>query len=282
MNTVPQKGSKKVSVTFVELERAFKECENEDNMWKIRLIFFADGVLIVVKSNVVVNLDYFDLIDDMDKFNNFHGVRYPLNNYRTTSRLLLLGEGKEKWMVMWKKMRSKRKKAREVRRGRDPERVAQVILDTFTSDINNVGELKVQIKELKVALTCFAHGKDFLEMKLLKKVEELNKEVNELRRKVKEKHVHEKNEEENDGKEEKDGKGIEEEKEEEMMDDEEGKEEEYSKEEEEGCESGGDVQRVIQQEEKEEGGQNKVDEDKGGKLRDKEGRSLSKVWTKKV
>ncbi|RXH70829.1 hypothetical protein DVH24_015451 [Malus domestica] len=110
--TTLKKGSKKVLVTCVELERAFKECKNEDDLWKIGLVYFADGVLIVVKSNVATTWISSTII---------HGVQYPLNNYRTTFLLLLLGEGNEEWMVMWKEMRRKRKKANKVRRGRDPD-----------------------------------------------------------------------------------------------------------------------------------------------------------------
>ncbi|TQE02743.1 hypothetical protein C1H46_011647 [Malus baccata] len=47
-----------------------------------------------------------------------------------------------------------------------------VMPGTFTSDTNDVGELKVQIKELKVALACLAHEKDILERELVQEGEE--------------------------------------------------------------------------------------------------------------
>ncbi|KAB2622467.1 glutamic acid-rich protein-like [Pyrus ussuriensis x Pyrus communis] len=70
--------------------------------------------------------------------------------------------------------------------------------DTYTPDTNDVGELKVQIRELKVALARLVHDKDISERNVLKKVEELIEEVKELRRKVKVKHVEQKNKEEED------------------------------------------------------------------------------------
>lgn len=58
-------------VTCTEFERAFKECENKDYVLKIGLVYFAKAIMIRAKSNVAVNLDYFHLIEDMDRFNDY-------------------------------------------------------------------------------------------------------------------------------------------------------------------------------------------------------------------
>ncbi|RXH71052.1 hypothetical protein DVH24_015674 [Malus domestica] len=102
VNTVPKKGSKNVSMTCVELEKAFKECENEDDASKMRLIYFTKGVLIRAESNVVVDLDYFELVDDMDMRGRGRG--------RVDSDVEI-DEEKEK--------------AREVRGDKDPDKAAK-------------------------------------------------------------------------------------------------------------------------------------------------------------
>ncbi|CAN6547232.1 unnamed protein product [Malus baccata var. baccata] len=58
-------------MTCRELERAFKEFKNSDDAFKLGLVYFAKAVLIEVKNYVPVNLDYLDLVEDMDRFNNF-------------------------------------------------------------------------------------------------------------------------------------------------------------------------------------------------------------------
>ena len=58
-------------MTCAELEKGFKECKNEDEALKMVLVYFTKGVLIRAKSNVAVNLEYFELVNDMDKFNNY-------------------------------------------------------------------------------------------------------------------------------------------------------------------------------------------------------------------
>ncbi|RXH76984.1 hypothetical protein DVH24_019872 [Malus domestica] len=68
---IPKKVSKKIFVTCGELERVFKECKNMDDAFKLGLLYFADVVLIGVKNNIAVNLNYLDLIEDMDRFNSF-------------------------------------------------------------------------------------------------------------------------------------------------------------------------------------------------------------------
>ncbi|CAN6698002.1 unnamed protein product [Malus baccata var. baccata] len=84
----------KGKVTCAELEKAFKECKNKDDALKMVLVYFTKGVLIGAKSNVAVNLDYFEFVDDMYRFNR---------------------EGDEEWMILWKEMgRRKRKKAYEI------------------------------------------------------------------------------------------------------------------------------------------------------------------------
>ncbi|CAN6707228.1 unnamed protein product [Malus baccata var. baccata] len=52
VKTTPKKATKKVLVTCVELQMAFKQCEDEDDALKIRLVYFADGMLISLRSNV--------------------------------------------------------------------------------------------------------------------------------------------------------------------------------------------------------------------------------------
>ncbi|CAN6723623.1 unnamed protein product [Malus baccata var. baccata] len=71
VKTAPKKAMKKVSMTCVELETVFKQCEDEDDALKIRLVYFTKGVLIGAKSNVSMNLEYLDLVEDMDSFNTY-------------------------------------------------------------------------------------------------------------------------------------------------------------------------------------------------------------------
>ncbi|XP_070676262.1 uncharacterized protein [Malus domestica] len=105
-------------------------------------------------------------------------------------------------------------------------------------------ELKIQIKELKVALTRLAHVKDISKRKVLKKEEKLTEYAKELRREIKEKHVDEKNDQEEEEKDMEKQKEEDGEEEEEEGKEEEGKEKE--KDEEDGSESGGYVQNVVQ------------------------------------
>ncbi|KAB2632645.1 N-lysine methyltransferase setd6 [Pyrus ussuriensis x Pyrus communis] len=53
VKTAPKKATKKVSVTCAELERAFKECKDEDDALKMGLVYFPKGVLIEAKSNKI-------------------------------------------------------------------------------------------------------------------------------------------------------------------------------------------------------------------------------------
>ncbi|RXH95454.1 hypothetical protein DVH24_007954 [Malus domestica] len=64
VKTAPKKATKKVSVTCAKLERAFKECEDEDDVLNMGLVYFP-------KSNVGVNLEYLDLVEDKDRFNTY-------------------------------------------------------------------------------------------------------------------------------------------------------------------------------------------------------------------
>ncbi|TQE10655.1 hypothetical protein C1H46_003768, partial [Malus baccata] len=149
VKTAPKKATKKVSVTCVELERAFKECEDEDDVLNMGLVYFPEAVLIEVKSNV--------------------------------------GEGDEERMVMWKKIRMmKRNNRGEVKRGRDPDGATKGLVMPFslTPDTNDVEEFKVKIKEFKVVVGCLAHEKDTFSEKCIK--EGLTKELKALRRVVKE------------------------------------------------------------------------------------------------
>ncbi|RXI01240.1 hypothetical protein DVH24_001474 [Malus domestica] len=120
VKTAPKKAMKKVSMTCVELETVFKQCEDEDDALKIRLVYFTKGVLIRAKSNVSMNLKYLDLVEDMDRFNTYSW------GYRTTFVFLLLGEGEKERMVMRKDVRRmKRNKRGEVRGCRDPDGAAK-------------------------------------------------------------------------------------------------------------------------------------------------------------
>ncbi|RXH78878.1 hypothetical protein DVH24_006948 [Malus domestica] len=142
VKTTPKKATKKVTVTCAELERAFKESEDEDDALKIGRVYFTNGVLIRAKSNVVMNLKYLDLIGST----LIHGVRYRPNNYGTTFVLLLLGEEDEERMIV--PIEAKRNSGYWTW-GDDTD---VVMLETLTPDTKDVGELKVQIKELMVAV----------------------------------------------------------------------------------------------------------------------------------
>lgn len=67
-----------------------------------------------------------------------------------------------------------------------------MIPDNLTPDINYVSELKLQIKVLKMSLVRLVHEEEISEGMVPKKVEQLSKVVKELRREVKEKHAEEK------------------------------------------------------------------------------------------
>ncbi|KAM2669366.1 hypothetical protein EV2_020845 [Malus domestica] len=54
-----------------ELERAFKQCKNRDDAFKLGLVYFDEVILIGAKNNFVVNLDYLNLVEYMDRFNSF-------------------------------------------------------------------------------------------------------------------------------------------------------------------------------------------------------------------
>ncbi|CAN6711499.1 unnamed protein product [Malus baccata var. baccata] len=58
------KGKGKVKTTP---KKAMKK--DEDDALKMGLVYFVEGVLIGAKSNVSVNLEYLDLVKDMDRFN---------------------------------------------------------------------------------------------------------------------------------------------------------------------------------------------------------------------
>ncbi|KAB2602670.1 hypothetical protein D8674_003675 [Pyrus ussuriensis x Pyrus communis] len=45
---------------------AFKECKNKEDAFKLRLVYFAEAVLIRAKANITVNLDNLYLVEDMD------------------------------------------------------------------------------------------------------------------------------------------------------------------------------------------------------------------------
>ncbi|TQD95582.1 hypothetical protein C1H46_018821 [Malus baccata] len=97
-------------------------------MLKIRLVYFSEVMLIKAKSNVVVNLDYLYLVEDMDRFNR-SWCAISFEQLQDTSLSLLLGEGDEELMVMWREMGIRKKKGRETRRGSDPDGAAKVYGD---------------------------------------------------------------------------------------------------------------------------------------------------------
>ncbi|RXI09862.1 hypothetical protein DVH24_001606 [Malus domestica] len=71
MNMAPKKVNKKILVTYAKFQRAFKERENEDDLLNMGLLCFAKAVSIWANIIVVVNLDYFHLVEDMDEFNDY-------------------------------------------------------------------------------------------------------------------------------------------------------------------------------------------------------------------
>ncbi|TQE10589.1 hypothetical protein C1H46_003827 [Malus baccata] len=44
---------------------------NKEDVFKLGLVYFAEAVLIGAKTNVIVNLEYLYLVEDMDRFNSF-------------------------------------------------------------------------------------------------------------------------------------------------------------------------------------------------------------------
>ncbi|RXI01160.1 hypothetical protein DVH24_001394 [Malus domestica] len=141
-----------------------------------------------------------------------------------------------------------------------------VIGENLTPDTNDVCELKMQLKELKVLFEWLAHEKEISDKNLVKKVEELSNVVEELRRVVMEKPVEENTKEEDEGKKDVGEKGKEEEG---------GKKEKKKKEEEQGSQIGGNVQTVVEEEEKpkekkDDGGENGGDVKSGFEVGEEE------------
>ncbi|KAB2600713.1 hypothetical protein D8674_038444 [Pyrus ussuriensis x Pyrus communis] len=66
-----KKVTKKIYVTCRVFEMAFKECKNEEDAFKLRLVYFVEAVLIRAKANITMNLDNLYLVEDMDRFNSF-------------------------------------------------------------------------------------------------------------------------------------------------------------------------------------------------------------------
>ncbi|KAB2623660.1 glutamic acid-rich protein-like [Pyrus ussuriensis x Pyrus communis] len=71
-----------------------------------------------------------------------------------------------------------------------------VIAENLTPDTNDVGELKMQLKELKVSFTRLAHEIEMSNRNLVKKAEKMSNVVEELRRVVMEKPMEENTKEE--------------------------------------------------------------------------------------
>ncbi|CAN6547567.1 unnamed protein product [Malus baccata var. baccata] len=74
--------------------------------------------------------------------------------------------------------------------------------DNLTLDINDVDELKTEIKQLQIYVVRMAHENDISDRKMWKKIEELATIVQELRKDVKTKGLEDSNEEEEGGEEE--------------------------------------------------------------------------------
>lgn len=49
----------------------FMECKNENDAFKLGLVYFAEVVLIGTNTNVAMNPDYLYLVENMYRFNNF-------------------------------------------------------------------------------------------------------------------------------------------------------------------------------------------------------------------
>ncbi|RXH76963.1 hypothetical protein DVH24_019851 [Malus domestica] len=73
----PSMANWSMSYRFVEwqikgkLEKAFKECKNEEDTFKLSLVNLVKAVLVRAKTSVTVNLDYFHLLEYMNRFNSF-------------------------------------------------------------------------------------------------------------------------------------------------------------------------------------------------------------------
>ncbi|TQD95482.1 hypothetical protein C1H46_018894, partial [Malus baccata] len=91
VKTVPKKATNKVSIPI----RVFKECKDKDDALKMGLVYFADGVLIGAKSNMGVNLEYLDLVKDMDRLNTYSWCAISFKQLQDNLFLLLLGKGDE-------------------------------------------------------------------------------------------------------------------------------------------------------------------------------------------
>ncbi|RXH75940.1 hypothetical protein DVH24_042727 [Malus domestica] len=150
----------------------FKECNDRDDAFKLGLVYFAEAVLIRVKNNISVNLDYLNLVEDMDNL-SFAASK--------------IDRGRKEEEVKGIK--------RVICVAFNGDDVDVVIPENLTFDTNDVGEL------IRVSFARLAHEKEISDMILVKKVEELLKVVEELRSLVKKKHVEENTkEEEEEGK----------------------------------------------------------------------------------
>ncbi|CAN6573115.1 unnamed protein product [Malus baccata var. baccata] len=88
VKTAPKKATNKVSIPI----RVFKECKDKDDALKMGLVYFADGVLIGAKSNMGVNLEYLDLVEDMDRLNTYSWCAISFEQLQDNLFLLLLGK----------------------------------------------------------------------------------------------------------------------------------------------------------------------------------------------
>ncbi|RXH92054.1 hypothetical protein DVH24_021077 [Malus domestica] len=125
------------------------------------------------KDNVIVNLDYLDLMEDIDRFNNFAwGSTFFKQHYDNLSFAV-----------------SRRGRGRVERDSEgDEDKEKEEVRGTKRAQRSRWGYIQL------------AHEKEISDMNLVKKVEELSNVVEELRRVVMEKHVDENTEEEDEGK----------------------------------------------------------------------------------
>ncbi|CAN6678384.1 unnamed protein product [Malus baccata var. baccata] len=148
-----------------ELERAFKHCKNRDDAFKLGLVYFDEVILIGAKNNVVVNLDYLDLVEYMDSL-SFAALR------RSRGKV----EGDDEGDEEEEKEVGGTKRVICVLSLMWVDDADVVIVKYLTIDTTDINDLKMQLNELK----------DISNRNLVKKVEELSNVVEELRRVVEE------------------------------------------------------------------------------------------------
>ncbi|CAN6707493.1 unnamed protein product [Malus baccata var. baccata] len=99
----------------------------KDDALKIRLVYSANVVLIGAKSNIVVNLDYFHLVEDMNRFNDYSCGAITFEQLQDILSLALLGD--EEWMrdIYVNGDDEEEEEGKANKRGREREWVAKVL-----------------------------------------------------------------------------------------------------------------------------------------------------------